>query len=440
MLDGSHIIKGRWKTVKKIGQGAFGEIHQAINVATSEMVAIKMERVDSKKQVLKLEVAVLKKLQDCPHVCRFIACGRFSQYNYLVMELLGDNLSEMRRKQSDGKFSLPTTIKLGKQMLMAIEASHEMGYLHRDIKPSNFAIGGTASKRQTVFMIDFGLARRYLLNNGEVRASRDTTGFRGTARYASINSHLCKDLGRRDDLWSLLYVLIEFAKGYLPWRKIKDKDQIGEMKMQFNNADLVADLPVEFLLFMQHLQSLKYEDKPDYSYIQNLFNELYRKIGADENTLFDWEIPLVTVNDKVSIKNSGNIQSLTSSLSQYSNADKRSFAKETESVKSSKDKDSNRDSSNQPKQRNGILKEKNVFTNGKKSTTQNSPICNQEDESKEEREISTSLDEFEKKDKIHNGSNQLKTLDVEPSNHGRKTEFSLEEKNSHKCCKGCAVI
>ena len=51
------------------------------------------------------------------------------------------------------------------------------------------------------------------------------SGFRGTARYASINAHLAKDLARRDDLWSLLYMLIEFATGILPWRRIKDKDQ-----------------------------------------------------------------------------------------------------------------------------------------------------------------------------------------------------------------------
>lgn len=78
MLNGNQIIKGRWKLVKKIGQGAFGkllqiitiglipcegEIYQAKNIITNEMVAIKVEKVDSKKQVLKLEVAVLKKLQ-----------------------------------------------------------------------------------------------------------------------------------------------------------------------------------------------------------------------------------------------------------------------------------------------------------------------------------------------------------------------------------------
>ena len=207
----------------------------------------------------------------------------------MVMELLGDNISEFRRKQPDGKFSLGTTLKLGLQMLRAIEAVHELGYLHRDIKPSNFAMGLPPLKKRTVFIIDFGLARKFLLPTGEVRPARDSTGFRGTARYASINSHLSRDLGRRDDLWSLLYVLIEFAKGSLPWRKIKDKDQIGELKIQYNNNELVSDLPSEFLLFMEHLQTLRYLDKPDYNYLFNLMQDLSNRILVDDNTPFDWE-------------------------------------------------------------------------------------------------------------------------------------------------------
>jgi hypothetical protein len=40
-----------------------GEIYVGKNVVTSQPVAIKVERADTKKQVLKLEVAVLKKIQ-----------------------------------------------------------------------------------------------------------------------------------------------------------------------------------------------------------------------------------------------------------------------------------------------------------------------------------------------------------------------------------------
>lgn len=47
---------------------------------------------------------------------------------------------------------------------------------------------------------------------------RENVGFRGTARYASIQAHFGKELGRVDDLWSLFYMVIEFLTGTLPWK------------------------------------------------------------------------------------------------------------------------------------------------------------------------------------------------------------------------------
>ena len=51
--------------------------------------------------------------------------------------------------------------------------------------------------------------------------------FIGTVRYASINAHKNKEMGRHDDLWSLFYMIVEFVNGQLPWRKIKDKEQVS---------------------------------------------------------------------------------------------------------------------------------------------------------------------------------------------------------------------
>lgn len=53
-------------------------------------------------------------------------------------------------------------------------------------------------------------------------SARECTEFRGTSMYASLNSHYHMDLGRRDDLWSLFYVLVDLLRG-APWRAFQGK-------------------------------------------------------------------------------------------------------------------------------------------------------------------------------------------------------------------------
>mmetsp|Transcript_4867 Transcript_4867/g.8866 ORF Transcript_4867/g.8866 Transcript_4867/m.8866 type:complete len:527 (-) Transcript_4867:883-2463(-) len=290
-LSAGTIVKSRWKLTSKIGQGAFGETYGGydMNNPEGQQVAIKVERWDNKKIVLKLEVMALKKLQPSPYVVRYISSGRQDDFNFLVMERLGENLAELRKKTACGFFSLGTTLKLGVQMLEAIEECHNLSYIHRDIKPSNFVIGKTEEKRRRCFLIDFGLARKYRITGGVIRPARKSAGFRGTARYASVHSHQSKELSRRDDLWSLFYVLIEFASGSLPWRRVKDKDQIGELKEKYTNRDLVKNLPRSFGFFMEHLQGLDYPTNPDYSYLRSLLQSLLDQEGVVAETPYDWE-------------------------------------------------------------------------------------------------------------------------------------------------------
>ncbi|XP_019404565.1 PREDICTED: tau-tubulin kinase 1 [Crocodylus porosus] len=289
ILPANYVVKDRWKVLKKIGGGGFGEIYEAMDLLTRENVALKVESAQQPKQVLKMEVAVLKKLQGKDHVCRFIGCGRNEKFNYVVMQLQGRNLADLRRSQPRGTFTLSTTLRLGKQILESIEAIHSVGFLHRDIKPSNFAMGRLPSTYRKCYMLDFGLARQYTNTTGEVRPPRNVAGFRGTVRYASVNAHKNREMGRHDDLWSLFYMLVEFAVGQLPWRKIKDKEQVGMIKEKYEHRMLLKHMPSEFHLFLDHIASLDYFTKPDYQLIMSVFENSMKERGITENEAFDWE-------------------------------------------------------------------------------------------------------------------------------------------------------
>lgn len=282
-------VKQRWKVVKKIGGGGFGEIYQGHDTATQEMIALKLESANTSKQVLKMEVAVLKKLQGNHNVCQFIACGRNDRFNYVVMSLVGQNLAELRRSQSRGAFSIGTMLRLGIQILNGIEAIHDCGFLHRDVKPSNFAMGNTKNTSKTVYMLDFGLSRQYVNNEGNVRAPRAIAGFRGTVRYAAITAHENKEMARRDDLWSVFYMLVEFSQGSLPWRKLKDKEEVGKFKKAYDHTQLLKHLPANFKDFLAHIQSLRYVDKPDYGLLRDICEEALKKRGISHTDPFDWE-------------------------------------------------------------------------------------------------------------------------------------------------------
>ncbi|VDO64064.1 unnamed protein product [Haemonchus placei] len=291
ILQVSQVIRERWKIKQKIGGGGFGEIYEAIDTQNhNERVAVKVESSKAAKQVLKMEVAVLRRLQGKKHACKFYGCGRNDKFNYLVMSLQGKNLADLRREAPKQCFSLSTAIRLGVQILNAIREIHSIGFLHRDIKPSNFAMGRSTATMRKVFMLDFGLARQYLNAKGEIRSPRSAAGFRGTVRYAAVSAHKNKEMGRQDDLWSLFYMMAEFLQGQLPWRKIKDKDEVGRMKEDVDLNVLLEDCPGELHQFAAHLRTLSYPDLPDYELLESLLIQIIHKNAFAMDEPYDWEL------------------------------------------------------------------------------------------------------------------------------------------------------
>ncbi|CCE63373.1 hypothetical protein TPHA_0E02830 [Tetrapisispora phaffii CBS 4417] len=283
----------KFRIGRKIGSGSFGDIYHGTNLISGEEVAIKLESIRSRHPQLDYESRVYKYLSGGVGIPFLRWFGREGEYNAMVIDLLGPSLEDLFN-YCHRKFSFKTVIMLALQMICRIQYIHGRSFIHRDIKPDNFLMG-VGRRGSTVNVIDFGLSKKYRdFNTHRHIAYRENKSLTGTARYASVNTHLGIEQSRRDDLESLGYVLIYFCKGSLPWQGLKATtkkqkyDRILEKKLSINVETLCGGLPQEFSEYISYCKNLKFDERPDYLYLARLFKDLSIKLDYHNDHLFDW--------------------------------------------------------------------------------------------------------------------------------------------------------
>lgn len=176
------------------------------------------------------------------------------------------------------------------------EYIHSKGYVHKDCKGSNilFINRGSAAPEVTqhtpmkkICLVDYGLVSKYVQEGGLHKPYRidERSAHEGTLEYASRDAHLGA-VSRRGDFEVLLYCLIEWLGGKLPWdqpqqphpkeihkSKIKAfRDMETFLHNAFSECSEDTKVPPTILIqLMKYIDTVAFEDKPDYHYVRSIF-------------------------------------------------------------------------------------------------------------------------------------------------------------------------
>ena len=260
------ILFGKYKVIKKIGEGSQSTIYSGENIKTNEGIAIKVEKKNEGDCLLEQEIKMLIRLKEHEGIVNIITCGKSGKYIVLIEKLLGKSL-DFLFLDSSKNFTLSDICQIAIQCLDRLEYVHSKGIIHCDIKPENFAIG--LKDPNVIYLIDFGLCQDYKnLKTGKHIEFSFTGYMTGTARYASRNALRGKALSRRDDMESFIYMILYFLS------------------------------KKEITTIVKYIRNLSFKERPNYEYMKKLFKKILLDNNSFISDYFSWMINMKNIEIK----------------------------------------------------------------------------------------------------------------------------------------------
>ena len=280
-----------WAIGKKIGEGNCADVYQVVSTISLEYnydrvkeFVIKIAKVPTKpngrstkayKDAMRLadtlhsEYMVYNKLHGIdgiPYV-PIRAYGECKGYRYLVVERLERSLEDIL--QTNGPLQSSVAARYGSQMIKVLQTLHSKNVLYVDMKPENIMI-----KDAKAHCVDFGITGQFMTMKGLHKEQTQSKQIIGTPTFASLRCHEGISNSRRDDIESLLYVLIYLMKGSLPWIHARSNAEGANIKKQVSIDMLCGSLPEGWSRMVDAIRKCEFSSRPDYQYFQQQFESM----------------------------------------------------------------------------------------------------------------------------------------------------------------------
>jgi HAMP domain-containing protein/predicted Ser/Thr protein kinase len=210
-LTPGQTLANRYDIKEILGAGGMGMVFRAWDRELQESVAIKTLKPEvmdaSSIERFKQEIRLARKIAH-RNVVRNYDLGESDGMLFITMEYVeGTSLEKLIRQR--GKLPIGVAMTIGKQLLRALEAAHEMGVIHRDIKPQNIVVDPTGS----VKVMDFGIARLAESKQQEQKGLTAAGSVIGTPQYMSPEQLMAGEIDARADLYAAGAVIFECLTG-----------------------------------------------------------------------------------------------------------------------------------------------------------------------------------------------------------------------------------
>ncbi|CAO1416311.1 unnamed protein product [Diamesa tonsa] len=306
------ISGNKWRIGAPVGKGSFGEIFLASNITNRPVDRKNAQHVAKiephSNGPLFVEIHCLlnvnkqnemKEDETTVGIPKYIASGShyFSErrYRFLVMPRFKSDLHSITKL---GRLHPKHFLIVCSQIIDVLKLLHEKHYVHSDLKAENIMIGlydnneTDVDENDRVFVIDYGLATKFIDTNGEHRpfCMDQRRAHDGTLEFTSRDAHFGAH-SRRSDLECLGYNLIYWSQGFLPWKdeKLQNQPEIVHRLKELFMTDVKEmlklfygkDVPKYLGEYMQYVGTLEFDAEPDYKYLKGLFEREFLKLGYE---------------------------------------------------------------------------------------------------------------------------------------------------------------